>query len=268
MSTTTQKSILQLPVTPEFSLQGRLALITGSTQGLGWAIASAYAAYGARILINGRSSERVDAAVRLLRERGHAAEGLVLDVADLEGQSASYERVCKQHGTPDILVNNVGVRNRKLLADASAEEIAELIHVDLVAATNLSRLAAGAMVKAGTGGRIISITSIADRLARYGDAIYPIAKHGMVGLVRALAVEYGRYGVTSNGLSPGTFATETNQELVQSPERSRVILGNNPLGRWADPAEICGAAVFLASPSASYVNGHVLVVDGGFSVAF
>src|SRR5690606_8885846 len=173
-----------------------------------------------------------------------------------------------QHGTPDILVNNVGVRNRKLLAQASADEIARLIHVDLVAATNLSRLAAGAMVKAGNGGRIISITSIADRLARYGDAIYPIAKHGMVGLVRSLAVEFGQYEITSNGISPGTFATETNQELVQNPERSRIILGNNPLGRWADPAEICGAAVFLASSSASYVNGHVLVVDGGFSVAF
>src|SRR5690606_19407064 len=102
----------------------------------------------------------------------------------------------------------------------------------------------------------------------YGDAIYPIAKHGMVGLVRALAVEYGPHGITSNGISPGTFATETNQELVEDAERSRIILGNNPLARWADPSEISGAAVFLASSSASYVNGHVLVVDGGFSVAF
>lgn len=253
---------------PDFSLEGRVALITGSAQGLGFAIAQAYAASGARVLINGRDAGKVDAAVARLVERGLDARPLVLDIAELETQQAAYARICATFGTPDILVNNVGIRIRKFLADASLEDIVRLIQVDLIAAVHLSKLAAQAMAAAGKQGRIISLTSIAGGLARAGDAVYPIAKQGLAGMVRALAVEYGPKAITSNGIAPGTFATETNAALAADPVKGAAVVGRNPMGRWGQPSEIAGAAVFLASGAASYVNGHILVVDGGFSVTF
>ncbi|HUG60164.1 MAG TPA: SDR family oxidoreductase [Candidimonas sp.] len=253
---------------PDFSLDGKLALITGSTQGLGLAIAKAYAASGARVIINGRNPDRVAQAVDMLASQGYEAHGYVNDIGKLSDQAAAFEQLRAEVGTPDILVNNVGIRIRKPLAQASLEEILELINVDLVAAVQLSKLAADAMVAKRLQGRLITLTSIAGELARRGDAIYPIAKQGLSGMIRALAVEYGPCGITSNGIAPGTFATETNASLVNDPIKSPIVVGRNPLGRWAEPDEIAGAAVFLASPSASYVNGHILVVDGGFSVTF
>lgn len=260
---------MTLPVNaPDFSLNGRLALITGSTQGLGWAIACAYAASGARVIINGRHQDRVDQAVKTLVSQGYAAYPFVNDIAQLTQQEDAFNALCQQVGIPDVLVNNVGIRIRKTLAEASLSDILELINVDLIAALHLSKLAVGAMLKQALTGRIITMTSIAGELARPGDAIYPVAKQGLSGMVRALAVEYGHYGITSNGIAPGTFATEANADLANDPVRSPIVVGRNPLGRWAQPAEITGAAVFLASPCASYVNGHILVVDGGFSVSF
>jgi len=253
---------------PDFSLSGKTALVTGSTQGLGFEIAKAYAASGARVVVNGRSEERVMRAVHLITEAGGRAEPLVHDVGDLADQARVFERLCCQTGTPDILVNNVGVRLRKSLGESSIEEIQTLIHVDLIAAMHLSKLAAQRMAQDGLAGRIITLTSIADRVARPGDAVYAVAKHGLAGLVKALAVEYGPAGITSNGIAPGTFATESNVQLADDPVQGPRVLGRNPLERWAQPHEVAGAAVFLASPSASYVNGHILVVDGGFSIAF
>lgn len=254
--------------TPDFSLRGKHALITGSTQGLGLAIAKAFAASGAHITINGRHAGRAQAAVEPIVANGGSADAWIQDLAELSSLQASYQALCERGSVPDILVNNVGIRQRKTLAAASLDEIIELIHVDLVASVQLSRLAAQAMQAEQKPGRIITLTSIAGKLARYGDAIYPVAKQGLSGLVRALAVEYGRHGITSNGIAPGTFATETNAALAADPVNGPVVLGRNPLGRWAQPDEITGAAVFLASGASSYVNGHIIVVDGGFSITF
>lgn len=253
---------------PNFSLSGKTALITGSTGGLGLEIARAYAASGARVVINGRSQHNVEAAVQHIRQEGGQAEALVLDVGDAQAQAAAFELLCDQFGAPDILVNNVGIRLRKSLDESSFDEIQNLIHVNLIAAMQLSKLAAAQMRQQRLAGRIITLTSIADRVARPGDAAYAVAKHGLAGLVKALAVEYGPQGITSNGIAPGTFATESNAKLAADPVEGPRVLGRNPLERWAQPHEIAGAAVFLASPAASYVNGHILVVDGGFSVAF
>ncbi len=256
-------------IAPDFSLAGRLALITGSVQGLGFAIAQAYAASGARVIINGRNASRVAEAVDRITAQGHTAYPLVFDIACLHEQEVAFNSICAQVGVPDILVNNVGIRIRKSLADATLTDIVELINVDLIASVHLSKLAANAMVaQQFPGGRIITLTSIAGGLARAGDAIYPIAKQGLSGMVRALAVEYGPHAITSNGIAPGTFATETNAELASDPLRGPIVVGRNPLGRWARPAEITGPALFLASSASSYVNGHILVVDGGFSVTF
>lgn len=253
---------------PDFSLQGKRALITGSTQGLGLAVAQAFAACGAQVTINGRNHERAYRAAQSISGAAGDADVWVQDIGDLNALMPAYQRLCDQGPVPDILVNNVGIRQRKTLASATLAEIVELINIDLLAAVELSRLAAEAMRDSNRPGRIITMTSIAGELARYGDAIYPIAKQGLSGLIRALAVEYGPHAITSNGIAPGTFATETNAALASDPVKGPVVIGRNPLGRWAQPHEITGAAVFLASPAASYVNGHIIVVDGGFSITF
>lgn len=263
-----QESTTLIDHAPNFALTGKLALVTGSVQGLGFAIAQAYAASGARVIINGRSVERVAQAVARMQDQGYTAYPLVQDIARLEQQEQVCERIFSQVGVPDILVNNVGIRLRKSLAEAALQEIVDLINVDLIAAVHLSKLAANAMVRNRLAGRIITLTSVAGELARAGDAVYPIAKQGLSGLIRTLAVEYGPYAITSNGIAPGTFATETNEGLAKDPVKGPIVVGRNPLGRWGRPDEIAGAAVFLASPAASYVNGHILVVDGGFSVTF
>jgi len=254
---------------PDFSLSGRVALVTGSTQGLGLAIAGAMAAAGAAVVINGRNALRVQAAVESLQEQGYVAHGWVQDIAQTNTLPKAWSALCSQVGTPDIVVNNVGHRLRQPLSNMSFEDIQQHIHVNLTATICLSKLAAAAMVESGKpAGRFITLSSIAGPLVRPGDAVYPIAKQALEALVRSLAVEYGPHGITSNGIAPGTFATEANAHLAADPQKSHAVIGRNPTGRWGRPDEITGAAVFLASPAASYVNGHVLVVDGGFSVVF
>lgn len=253
---------------PNFSLTGQIALITGSSQGLGFAIAQAYAASGATVFINGRNADAVATAVQSIRHAGHAAYPFVQDINDLSYYTHNHNILCKEYGVPSIHVNCVGQRLRKSFAECTPTEITQHIQTNLTTTVQLSRLAAMAMRQSQKPGRIISLSSIAGRIARPGDSIYPIAKQGIEGMVRALAVEFGSDGITSNGIAPGTFATETNQALAADPIKGPQVLGRNPIQRWAQPHEIAGAAVFLASPSASYVNGHVMVIDGGFSITF
>ena len=253
---------------PNFSLVGQIALITGSSQGLGFAIAQAYAASGATVIINGRNTEQVLAAQQQLLNQGYSAHVLIQDINDWDLYAYNLNILCKEIGVPSIHVNCVGQRLRKGFDECSPTEILEHIQANLTTTVQLSRFAALKMVEHNVAGRIISLSSIAGRIARFGDSIYPIAKQGVEGMVRALAVEFGPKGITSNGIAPGTFATESNQQLAADPIKGPLVVGRNPLQRWAQPHEITGAAVFLASPSASYVNGHVMVIDGGFSITF
>ncbi|CAB3665547.1 SDR family oxidoreductase [Achromobacter pestifer] len=256
-----------LPYLRNFDLTGQVALVTGSARGLGFCIARALAGCGARVLINGRNIQAADAAAAELTDAGLDAHALPFDVSDDTAVEQAFARIDRDHGRLDILVNNVGARNRKTLADSSTAEIRELIDTDLVAGMVLAKFAAERMVRQG-GGRLIAITSVVGELARSGDAVYPAAKQGLTGMVRALAAEFGGRNITSNAIAPGTFATETNAEMIANPNVGPRIAARNPTGRWGEPEEIAGAAVFLASPAASYVNGHVLVVDGGLSIQF
>ncbi|AHV94058.1 short chain dehydrogenase family protein [Bordetella holmesii ATCC 51541] len=200
----------------QFSLSGQVALITGSARGLGWEIACAMAGSGAHVLINGRTAPAAEAAARQLRERGMAASALPFDVADAEAMQQAFSQIDACHGRLDILVNNVGARNRKTLRELDLVQIRELIDTDLVAGIMLAKLAAERMVRQGNG-RLIAITSVAGELARTGDAVYPAAKQGLTGMMRALAAEFGAAGITSNAVAPGTFATETNAAMVNDP---------------------------------------------------
>lgn len=244
----------------DFRLDGRRALVTGATRGLGLEIARALAQAGATVLINGRDAGAVERQVATLRQAGLDAQPLAFDITD---DKAAARALAKAHPV-DILVNNVGVRDRRGLAALEVGDFERLLRSDLVAAYGLCRLVAPGMRDRGFG-RLINVTSITAELARPNDPAYIAAKSGLSGLTRALAAELAPHGITSNAISPGFFATETNRPMLANPKVGPVYAARVPLGRWAEPAEIGGAAVFLASAAGSYVNGHTLVVDGGVS---
>jgi gluconate 5-dehydrogenase len=255
-----------LPTLQQFTLTGKIILVTGAGRGLGFEIAKALAGAGGHVVLNGRDAARLDAAAAHIETSiGGSVETAAFDITDSEGLQAAFKAIAAKHGRLDVLVNNVGARNRKPLLDFSEGEIRGLIETDLLAGLFLAREAARLMLPRESG-RLIAVTSIAGELGRANDAIYTAAKAGLTGLVRALAAEFGPHGITSNAIAPGFFATETNAAMVADPIVSAYFENRTPMGRWGRPGEIAGAAVFLASDAASYVNGHVLTVDGGATI--
>lgn len=245
-----------------FRLDGRTALVTGSARGLGWEMAKGLAEAGARVLLHGRSQERLAPRLAELRAAGHAADALVFDMSDRTAMATELART----NAIDILIHNVGERDRRPFLEIEPEAFARLIDVDLVAAHALVRQVAPGMIERGWG-RLILVTSIVAVLASPGSASYTAAKGGLAALTRVLATELGATGITANALSPGFFATETNLALAGSAAGNR-LRERCPAKRWAEPWEIAGAALFLASPAAAFVNGHTLVVDGGVSASY
>jgi gluconate 5-dehydrogenase len=250
-----------------FSLSGRTALVTGASRGLGRAIAQALAEAGARVLVNGRSEERLQPVAEAIRAGGGAAEACAFDIADADARDAALGRLAEAGFAVDILVNNVGRRHRGPVEEIPHAAFLDLLDADLAAPYALSRALVAPMKKRGFG-RIVNICSIAGPRARANDAAYTAAKGGLAALTRAMAVEFAPHGILVNGIAPGFFATETNAAMIDDPQVRRFVDERIPLRRWGEPHEIAGAAVFLASDAASYVNGHILTVDAGLSASF
>lgn len=254
-----------MTILDRFSQKGRVALVTGAGRGLGFEIAKALAEAGAHVVLTGRTRATLEDAVARIAASGGSASSAAFDIADRPAQRAVLADIERRHGRLDVLVNNVGARDRRPLAELDDAAIDELILTDLAAAASLSRDAAALMRRNGHG-RLISVTSIGGHVAMPNDGIYPAAKQGLTGLMRSMAVEYGPDGITSNAIAPGWFATETNAAMAANDDLMPFVRQRIPVQRWARPDEIAGAALFLASDAAAFVNGHVLVVDGGMTV--
>lgn len=236
--------------------------MTGAARGLGFEIAKRLAADGARVWLNGRDEAALHAAAGQI---GNGAAPLAFDITDDTACATAFDRIADTG--LDILVNNVGQRDRRSFDEIGREDMARLLDANLVAPFDLARRAARLM-RAGGYGRIINITSIASHIAR-GDASYTASKAALDGVTRSLAAELGPDGITVNAVAPGFVLTEANEEwFTDGREIAEHLERRTSLGRWAEPHEIAGPVVFLASEAASYITGHTLIVDGGYVTHF
>src|SRR4051794_9878157 len=245
-----------------FDLSGRTALVTGSSRGLGRAIAEGLAKAGARVVVNGVDPTRLETAVAELRAAGHQAEGTAFDVTDEAAVIAAFERFDRDGTAIDILVNNAGIQVRKPLIEFSTADWRRVIESNLTSAFVIRREAAKRMIPRKRG-KIVNIASLASELARPTIAPYVAAKAGIRNLTRSMAVEWAASGIQANAIGPGYMLTDMNQALVENPDFNAWLMSRIPSKRWGNPDELVGAAVFLASDASSYVNGQTIYVDGG-----
>lgn len=260
-------SLPTLPSLPSglqaFSLQGRVALVTGSTRGLGAALAQGLAEAGAHVVAHGRQQADAERAAAHLRALGLAASAAAFDVTDRAAVQVAVERIEAEVGPIDVLVNNAGIQRRAPLLDLDEATWREVIDANLTSVYLVGAAVAQRMVSRGRGGKIINIASLMSDVARKTTAAYAASKGGVRMLTKAMCVEWAPHGIQVNAIGPGYFKTDLNAALVGDPQFSAWVAGRTPAGRWGEPQELIGAAVFLASRASDFVNGQLLHVDGG-----
>jgi len=246
-----------------FRLDGKNALVTGSHKGLGAAIALALAQAGANVACHGRDPNP-GSACREIQSLGRNTFYFAGDVANAQVCSALIDKTLAEFGSIDILVNNAGIVRRAPAEDFSSEDWDAVIGVNLTAVFRLSQLAGRQMLKRAKPGKIVNIASVLSFQGGLGVPAYAAAKGGVAQLTKALSNEWAAKGINVNAIAPGYMSTDITSALREDPVRSRQILERIPAGRWGDPQDLAGAAVFLCSSASDYVHGHVLVVDGGW----
>jgi gluconate 5-dehydrogenase len=245
-----------------FSLEGRTALVTGSSRGLGRAMAEGLAAAGAAVVLNGSDEGRLARAAAAMEAAGSRVYQARFDVTDEAAVIAAFERFDRDGIEIDVLVNNAGIQLRKPMVELATEDWRKVIEANLTSAFVIGREAAKRMIPRGRG-KIINIGSLTSELARATVAPYTVAKGGIKMLTRAMAAEWAESGIQANAIGPGYMLTDMNQALIENPTFDAWVKGRTPSRRWGRPDELVGTAVFLASAASDYVNGQIIYVDGG-----
>ncbi len=245
-----------------FDLAGRTALVTGSSRGLGRAMAQGLAAAGAAIVLHGSDAGRLSAASAEIRAAGYTIREACFDVTDESAIAAAFARFDADGVAIDILVNNAGIQLRRPMVELSTDAWRKVIETNLTSAFVIGREAAKRMIPRGRG-KVINIGSLTSELARATVAPYTVAKGGIKMLTRAMAAEWAADGIQANAIGPGYMLTEMNQALIEDPTFDAWVKGRTPARRWGKPEELIGTAVFLASSASDYVNGQIIYVDGG-----
>jgi gluconate 5-dehydrogenase len=245
-----------------FRLDGRLALVTGSSGGIGFALARGLGQAGAALVLNGRDKARLEQAAGILRDEGLTVHTRDFDVTDAAAVQAAVDNIESALGGIDILVNNAGMQRRMALQDFPVQDWHELMRTNVDSVFFTGQAVARKMIERRRG-KIINICSVQSELGRPNIAPYMASKGAVKMLTKGMAIDWGPYGIQVNGLGPGYFKTELTEKLVADEQFSAWLTGRTPSRRWGDVAELAGAAVFLASDASSFVNGHVLYVDGG-----
>jgi len=249
-------------VLEKFRLNGRRALITGSSGGIGLALARALGQAGATLILNGRHEGKLQAAAQELRAEGLSVSTAGFDVTDADAVRQGIDAIEKDIGSIDILVNNAGMQIRGPLHDFADTDWHTLMRTNLDSVYFVGKTVAQKMIPRGCG-KIINICSVQSELGRPGIAPYTASKGAVKMLTKGMAIDWGQFGITVNGLGPGYFKTELTEKLVADPAFTGWLVGRTPSRRWGDVEDLGGAAVFLASEASCFVNGHILYVDGG-----
>ncbi|MCB2012656.1 MAG: SDR family oxidoreductase [Geminicoccaceae bacterium] len=245
-----------------FDLTGRTALVTGSTRGLGRAIAEGMGEAGASLVVNGRNSEATELAAAEMRAAGLNARAAAFDVTDESAVMAAFAQLDSDGIEIDILVNNAGIQHRQPMVELSLEDWQRVIDTNLTSAFLMGREAAKRMIPRGYG-KVINIGSLTSELARATVAPYTVAKGGIRLLTKSMAAEWAQHGIQANAIGPGYMLTEMNEALTSNPEFDAWVKSRTPTGRWGRPDELVGTAIYLASRASDYVCGQLIFVDGG-----
>lgn len=249
-------------MTNPFDLSGRTALVTGSSRGLGRAIAEGLAKAGARIILNGVDAARLEQAAIEMRDPGYEVLTAAFDVTNEEAIQAAFSQLDAAGVDVDILVNNAGMQFRKPMVELATADWQRVIDTNLTSAFVIGREAAKRMLPRGRG-KVINIGSLTSELARATVAPYTVAKGGIKMLTKAMAAEWGEHGIQANAIGPGYMITDMNEALINNPQFDGWVKSRTPARRWGRPDELAGTAVYLASSAADYVNGQIIYVDGG-----
>ncbi len=246
-----------------FNLKSKVTLITGSSRGLGFGFAVGFAEAGARVIINGRNKETVGQRVEEIKQQGGQAEGYAFDITDSSQVERNIVLIEENVGPIDILINNAGIHRRNLLEELTEEDWKAVIDLNLSAVFVVSKYVVRGMIQRKKG-KILNITSLMAEGARPTVANYCAAKGGLKMLTKAMAVEWGKHNIQTNAIGPGYFLTDLNKSLVEDPKFDAWVKQKVPAGRWGEPSELVGTAIFLASKASDYINGQAIYVDGGW----